>query len=273
MGKTTDKDKIEIVKRYKSGESSMSISKDYNITWQAVIGLLKRRDIYIRKCTDHLRKYPIIYEDFFETINSEKKAYFLGLMYADGYNCEQRGYVSLGLAEHDLIILKTLNNIIQPTKPIYCQYKEGDTHQNYHSIKIYSKKFSKDLAKHGCIQRKTHVLTYPDIDTKWDSHFIRGYFDGDGCIHIPKQEKKRANVGFMLCGTKTFLTQVQQIIIKNIHLNKTKLNINKNTAVLGYYGKCSIVKIKMWLYQDATIYLDRKYQKFQQVYNKTGTVK
>ena len=63
------------------------------------------------------RKYPVD-EQFFDEIDSEEKAYFLGMLYADGTNSMKKTEVSLRLQEEDYEILTKLNNLLQPTKPL-----------------------------------------------------------------------------------------------------------------------------------------------------------
>jgi intein/homing endonuclease len=50
-------------------------------------------------------------------------------------------------------------------------------------IRLYGKKLHDDLVKHGCVEKKSLILQFPkDLSQELISHFVRGYFDGDGCI-------------------------------------------------------------------------------------------
>ncbi len=45
-----------------------------------------------------------------------------------------------------------------------------------------------DLIGHGATIRKSLTLTFPThLDEKLIKHFLRGYFDGDGCINYRPQ--------------------------------------------------------------------------------------
>lgn len=46
--KLTDKQKIEIVEKYNSGESSVKLSKKYGISRQSILSILKKRGVIIR---------------------------------------------------------------------------------------------------------------------------------------------------------------------------------------------------------------------------------
>src|SRR5258706_2989612 len=122
------------------------------------------------------RKYPIN-ESFFEKIDSEEKAYFLGLLFADGTNSIKKTEVKLALGEIDKHILSRLNNFFQPTKPLYFQ-KSKLGRQNLYKLIINSKKISYRLNDLGIVPNKTHKLIFPKyLDNNLLKHFIRGYFD------------------------------------------------------------------------------------------------
>jgi hypothetical protein len=72
-----------IVNEYISGESSEVLAEKHNTGGNTIRRILKENGVKIRPSTENKRKYKIN-QDFFETIDTEEKAYFLGLLYADG---------------------------------------------------------------------------------------------------------------------------------------------------------------------------------------------
>ena len=48
MRKLTDQQKIEIVQKYKDGQSSVKLSKEYGISKQSILSILKNREVKIR---------------------------------------------------------------------------------------------------------------------------------------------------------------------------------------------------------------------------------
>ncbi len=93
---------------------------------------------------------------------------------------------------------------------------------------------------------------------------MRGYFDGDGSIGV---FGKAQNVEFSLVSTKEFLIDYQQILIDNCNLKLTKLgkrhkDRDSNAYHIKYTGRFSCLRIRDFLYKDATMYLQRKYDKF-----------
>ena len=102
---------------FKTGKySGNQLTNYFPISQVAINGLLRRNGYDAKSASELKRKYPIV-EDFFDEINTEEKAYILGLLYADGYNDTNRNSVSLGLKETDREILDKITVLIQPTKP------------------------------------------------------------------------------------------------------------------------------------------------------------
>lgn len=138
------------------------------------------------------RKY--FNENFFEVIDSEIKAYLLGFIFADGCVIERhRGGkdsheygLKVNVAEKDKNIIFLLQQFISPYTRVRIK-KESITERGYlrkpqYEISFYSKKLFTDLCNLGCYPRKTYLENHiPDIPEGLKIHFIRGYFDGDGC--------------------------------------------------------------------------------------------
>ena len=133
-----------------------------------------------------------------------------------------------------------------------------------------------DLIKQGCVPCKSLILTFPNtnqIPENLINHFIRGYFDGDGSVNYTirerysirkKQNVKRiaANVDFV--GTKEMLTEI------NKHVNFNDLEKEKRRESNTWYIRTSsisnIESFYNYLYSNATIYLSRKKQKFEEIF-------
>lgn len=96
-------------------------------------------------------------------------------------------------------------------------------------------------------------------------HFIRGYNDGDGSFYIPKLKngRKAKQIYFSMRGTPMFLEEVRYILDKECDLEERNkaIRISSGHGCLEYGSNGVISKIRDYLYKDATVYLDRKYQK------------
>lgn len=250
-----DKEKEEkVVNLYQSGKTCKEISKILDISDPTVLSILNKQNVYIRGP----KKY-LVNHNYFDIIDSEDKAYFLGLIVADG--CIFNNSISIGLQERDGYILEKFRESIDYTGVIW-KVKGVGKHQNKNAINVYSKKLVESLSKYGVVPRKTFTSFLPDIPRHLHSHFIRGVFDGDGCISIVK-----GKVGnFSIVGFKDLIEGIQNILVEDLSLKKTNLYHSKyhkeGILYIVYGGIYNLRKIRDYLYKDATIYLTRKKERF-----------
>ena len=253
-----DEDKmIDIITEYNNGISITSLSKKHDIKGDIISTWLKRCGVIVKtRENELLHKYDTSY---FNEIDTEKKAYFLGFIVADG--CNHRG-LSLLVERQDEYILQELLKDMSST--IKLQRNRGQNgNKDTSRIKLQSKIISEVLCKWGIVPRKAHKTYFPPISEEFYSHFIRGLFDGDGSISIDKRSKQKR---FRIAGHSLLIERIQEILINKCQLNKTTLETIKKreqpTTVLHYVGNNQVRKIFEYLYNDATIYLTRKYEKF-----------
>ena len=195
----------------------------------------------------------------FNIIDTEEKAYWLGFLFADGCVTD-KGLLELNLQAQDVGHLHKLSRFLECTNPIiYCPKKSSDKIYDLYGLHIYNKQLCDRLQELGCVPRKSLILKFPDKSIFKDSslirHFIRGYFDGDGCICLTQWSAS-------LLGTYEFLTDVQNIVkeFKDKTISK-KHNNNSNTYQIGVTRKKAYSFLE-WLYKDSTIFLQRKHQKY-----------
>lgn len=258
----THREKTELFAKYETGKyTAVDLAKEYPVSSTAISALLKRHGYKSKTQSELQRKYEVN-ESFFDVIDTEEKAYFLGFLYADGYNNTDRNSVNLSLKETDKDILIRLNNLIQPDKPLqYVDFtKETRGYQNSYSqyrLVIANKHISQRISELGCGKCKTHNLIFPteeQVPLNLQKHFIRGYFDGDGCV---------SNRVFSMVGTEKFLLSVQNIFIEKLGLTKTKFDKrhkkrDNDITSIRYCGSGNLNKIMSWMYDGASIYLERK---------------
>ena len=229
----------------------LEIAKIAKCRIENIRGHLDRMNVERRNFSEAGRKYKLN-EDYFEHINSEEKAYILGFLFADGYNNEIKNQISIRLHKKDEDILYIIRDILYPNKDKNIKLYQ----EKYVDLTINSLKMSKSLAKLGCIQKKSLVLTFPqNLPTNLVKHFMRGYFDGDGCISV-KQE-----IQLNLTGTIEFLNSFQKILIEELNLTKTKFSKRRRNVecyTMFYKGKDNCIKILNFLYSDCKISLKRK---------------
>ena len=153
-------------------------------------------------------------------------------------------------------------NDLNSDSPIFKRFFTDKTPQ--HSIQITSSKIYNDLARFNIVPRKTLIYKFPKwlINHPLMHHFLRGYIDGDGCFRSRLRGKcKKLHVFMSLRGTESFLTSVQFIFENIVKLNnKISIVFDCKVGKIEYGGNPATSKITEFLYKDATIFLQRKYE-------------
>lgn len=125
INKVSEEKKAEIIQAYKNNVSMRQIEKDFNVTRTSVAKYLEKIGVKTTK-GNHYRKY-FHTENFFENIDTEEKAYWLGFFYADGYivnNSNRHGQdqVGLSLAQDSIDSLEKFKKAIKASNPITWEY-------------------------------------------------------------------------------------------------------------------------------------------------------
>lgn len=193
--------------------------------------------------------------NFFEEINTEEKAYWAGFIAADGNIRKDFHKMRIELNIQDKEHLEKFKKNIEGNMPI-----RENIRFNNHScyIDLNSVKICKDLNKIGITPNKSLTLdvNLSMIKKECIHHFYRGYFDGDGSLCYSAQDGKvRWQISFI--GTEKFLTEMM-----NFYGIKHQLSTCGNNFRFNFSKFSDVKYITSILYQDANIYLDRKYKKF-----------
>lgn len=259
MGKLGKKGiKIEkIIELYNKGLNTAQIAEELGCCHSNIskrlkkIGIEYQRD-YSKVRRSRLGRYEVDV-NFFDFIDSEAKAYFLGLMYSDGSVTKDFFYTKL----KDEDILQKFRQELKSNAPI----KRIEKPWSAYKIVINCQELCKQLIKHGCVPNKTRVIQVPNLRKDLYRHFIRGFFDGDGCLQL---NDKIYHCRFdITCASLKFLEQLRPIITQHA---KTNGYLGKETKYevwhLNYNGH-QVEDILDWLYKDSHFYLQRKYDKYQ----------
>ena len=250
----------ELSQLYKGGMSLRSIEKLTGYERKKVSNELKKNGVNVFK------SYTLD-PNYFSVIDTPNKAYFLGLLYADGsvpFDIK-RNTVSISLKKEDSYLLEHFKKEINSNMPLIIheyfpikntKYIAG----SHYSLNITSPIFKKDCINLGVIPRKSLYLTFPredQVPSYLLSHFIRGYFDGDGCVFFAK-----VYVRISIVGTYSFLNSMSGIL----HNNQIDTRIHKDNRGNSFYmnigSRQSVHNFRDYIYDDADIKMIRKYKKF-----------
>lgn len=232
-------------------------------------------DYMIRDSRGGHNRYKIN-EDFFK-IWSGEMAYILGYIYADGCLIDSRRasrtqYITI--TSKDSSILYKIRKVLESESPLRKEIRKSEWKsrgQLYiskpsYTLRIGNKVMFNDLTKLGLTPRKSLNLTFPEIPEKQLNHFLRGYFDGDGCLYLSRKrgENARRVKLFFTSGGKIFLKQLSKILFNLLKVPER--NIYDLNGCFGiYYPKSTALKILDFLYKDtqkSQLYLERKHQRY-----------
>lgn len=215
-------------------------------------------------------------KDYFSIIDTEDKAYWLGFLYADG--CINRYYkneklksmsLELNLCEKDKEHLNKFLKCLNSNVPIQEKTNNvgGKQYKSYR-LTINCTKLCYDLIDLGCTPQKTYTIKFPTDDIvpkNLMKDFLRGFFDGDGCISVTRMNDKPhivtnfSGMSGMLKSISDFLISEKILrVIPKIHKDERR----EETYNMYFYGSDSNKEFLDYLYKDATIYLDRKYNTY-----------
>lgn len=250
---------------HSKGYGYVRLAKYFNVSLNRVITFCRKHGIKGQPKKYSKYKYN---NNFFKTIDTEAKSYYLGLIAADGCIVTKKDELScleLSFTEEDSDILYPFRDLVAPNSPIktYNYLKSGvyGTYKPRCILRIFSRDIMLDLISLGITPRKSLTLKpmIHNVPINLQHHFIRGYFDADGCItkSIYKNEK-RCRVEIL--GMYDFLESLRLTI--NLPVGKVTPKHSSKIFKLSYHGKNRMYDIKDYLYKDATLYFDRKYQKF-----------
>lgn len=261
----TESDELQMIELYKNGMIIKDIASKFGVGDRRVSNILKEHNIQILPSYERQRKYSLN-EKYFDCIDTQDKAYILGFLYADGCNCN--GHIIVKLQERDRDILEKMNVALDSDRPLsFVDYSHrGGNCQNQYGLDITNKYMSNQLSSLGMVQNKSLVLEFPKwLHTDLYSHFIRGYFDGDGYV-----SKNYYNAKLSIVSTKVFCEKIQDILHKNIGINSSIYLCHNNelttTRTLQISGRNQIRKFLDYIYNDANLYLQRKYDIYQSLY-------
>lgn len=248
----------EILDRYKEVKIAAFVAKEFNVNINVVLKIGKKFGIMPMKRGDLSRKYKCDFS-FFNTINTEEKAYWLGFICADGNLYKNR--LNIGIHKNDAHLLERFKKDIQAENPVKIYKTNSRGKEGWiATIIITSQEMVKDLINLGVEPRKTgnlkaeKILSF--IPPFLIRHFYRGFIDGDGCFYSNSDGRPRFSIvekgGHLIQKLRDFMVENG---IKSLRFPKEQKN---NCHHLSYGAIGDLEKIYHILYDDSTVFLKRK---------------
>lgn len=244
----------EIRRLYLAGVSLSELGRRFDCQYQGIAARLRKEGIVIRP-TGAERRVHTCDDHFFDEMDCERKAYWLGFIAADGcVRVLDKGerILRINLQGSDAHHLATLRSDLQATNPV------GFSGRGQGVFAVNSPGLVAGLARHGIAPRKSLVHRWPHtIPEHLLRHFLRGYSDGDGSLGITRDNQ----AVWTLCGTAEFLSECQQYLARTVAFNANALRKNGAIHMMSYGGNRQVARLAHLLYDDATVYLPRKREK------------
>jgi hypothetical protein len=195
-------------------------------------------------------------KDIFSKINNEEKAYWLGFLYADGSIDKNESIISLCLKESDLDHIKKFKTFIGTSNKISYRHKV-----KAYRLDFRCKSMKEDLVKLGCVPNKTWILSeLPNIPEKFKKHFLRGYFDGDGCISFANIRKDGTCLpAISIVSNQKMLKAICDFLEEPYRPTK---KAGTEVCSIRWTGTKAI-RILNFIYENSTVYLERKYNRYK----------
>lgn len=258
--------KQNLIQDYAELKNMNAIAKKYGVsnvtikTYLVKYGIQHKRQV--RYNCDH---------DLFSRDN-EYSFYIAGLLAADGNLRITKGtyYVRLMISEKDIDLVKIVKNICKAEAPITIRTRDHSVIRGVRCnssslacLEISSRKMFDDLLRFNVVPNKTRSFTIPEwmIDHPLANHFLRGLADGDGCFYVKKKSGLLDQLNFSIIGTVREVEAYRSILERYCDLPfvNRKIYKNRGCGVLSYGGNGVVGKIASFLYRDASIFLQRKY--------------
>lgn len=259
-------DEINFVKENYMEMKTSDISKMLNRTSSAIE--LKARRL-------GLKKYPYTCDyHYFDDIDTEEKAYWLGFLTADGWinknDKNNAGVTGMELQYGDINHLKKFNKSIGGNYQITdrwrtCSLSNNKDKKNHMCcIRIFSLTMYNSLVDKGFTKDKSYDYHIPYLREDLIKHYIRGYFDGDGCLCFTN---KSFHINFTTASKMLNDDIAKTLQLENFNLSKSSYVSDFGTTIyqLNICRQQDKINFLDWIYGDANIYLDRKYKKYLKV--------
>ncbi len=268
-------EQVQYVKENYLTKSNEQLGKDLGKTQSAICNKMRRLGL--------ARPDKYTYDrNFFHIIDNEEKAYWLGFMCADGYiskTIDESYEVGIELQIGDIDHLKKFNKSIKGNVEIGIRERQlgfKNRKKNYKfykqcSIRLYSKQMVNDLYNNGCVYNKSDKLKLSKISDDLFFHYLRGYFDGNGSV-LRQISGKRNCIRFnFTTASYDFVTELRELLYNKYNITSyiVKEKIRYEGGIQAYRlnisGLENNYRFGKMLYDNAHIYLDRKYNRYTEL--------
>lgn len=230
---------------------------------QTLYPVLEKAGLYCKKSSFDRRRFSV--NDFyFDCIDNEHKAYWLGLLFADGFIVNSghcKNTVGISLKYSDRYLLEVLKKDLGSSYEIHDYYSTGYSNTFYSKFSFVSSRIYSKFVDLGFKNKSSvGVLPVSFVPDYLVNHFIRGYFDGNGSL---KKACGSHLFSLSFCGTLETIKIIKNILGKdNLKISCRFPDRNDKNYSVDICGDKEVYRICSWMYKDSTVFLKRKYNRF-----------
>lgn len=213
------------------------------------------------KYNENNKKYSVNSQFFLNW--SSDMAYILGFIYADG-NLSKDKY-RVRISSIDVEILQEISDVIESDRPIV---KEQNTLGSWYTMIIDNREIYQTLESIGLTPNKSLNCEVPVVPIEFKFDFIRGYFDGDGCVYA--KTHKDSTIPTLSIDIATGSNKFKDGLIElmsdvfdekhgcSVQVRKNGLNILRMNTTVSERLYCK-------MYSKPCLHLKRKKEKFDEI--------
>ena len=253
-------DTQRIIARYQEKPVSISkIAKEFYLCEITVSRLLKKADIPMWTRQDlNVGELKI---NYFQEIDTENKAYLLGLFTADGcvYTVNHSKAFTIQLKKDDFEMIQFIKNELSIPRKIVKDKRDAS-----YGISIVNNLFVQHLIEHGVTEGKS-TRFLPALPDYLMSHYIRGLFDGDGSIVIRKAHTygKAMRCCVVILAYSNIINPLREYLENKLNLSYLTFCCDGGEAYsIRYSSRHDFIAVTNFIYKDANLYLKRKHCKY-----------
>lgn len=254
----TDEQESQLIQGYLAGKSVHALNEEFGTT--NAHKTLRRHKAKTRPAGHNSRLYQLN-ESAFDNLGNETAAYFLGFIYAEGSIHKETLYMALSTV--DLSHLEKLKSFLSYEAPIQLYQTKTPTGKMVDVCRlcVHSQKLSRKLLMLGIVKKRSwfNQLLLEQLPEEMYRHFIRGLVDGDGSL----DRSKRNNARLRIYEQEDILIWIAETFNKELGIPLRFPKQRTGIMALEYGGGAQARKAITWLYQDATVFLERKINRME----------
>jgi LAGLIDADG-like domain len=247
--KLTPQQKQQIIEVFNNGMECQDISQHIGVSGRSVARVLSEASINTKR-----RNRYSLNEDYFDVIDSTKKAYLLGPVAADG--C---------VTKHNYIAFESIDRELTEILSDELKYSGAmrvitpGVYKPHYRINFSSQKLASALNKYGVVTGRMSTGNYYfPKQSEYLAAYILGYFDGDGCAYANKDRS-----GGLVCivGAWEFSYELARIL----NMGSVQEHQLKKVYYWRIFSYEHIEAFYRFVYREPDLGLQRKKQKIEQI--------